>query len=142
MAATVTNYGNQNYGGGIITGLSTATAQILFPPQAPPVDVSGNARAILSQQVCCDRLDSKLTLTAVSDKAFNLDYQFSPDDGTTWYTGQQVASSTITVDGATGGFVNAASITLEVGYVFRVQAYNTSGSNAAISYEWRYYNTL
>jgi hypothetical protein len=79
MAAVVTNYGNQNYGGGTVTGLTTVTGQILFPPQNPPNDAAGNARAALAFQACNDRLDSKLVIIVVGTQAFNLDYQFSPD---------------------------------------------------------------
>jgi hypothetical protein len=80
----------------------------------------------MSILVCC-----------VATEAFNLDYQFTADGGATWEIGSQVASSTVTVDGGDAGYTQSARLDLIVGYQYRVQIYNNSGSTLNGKYEWR-----
>lgn len=81
-----------------------------------------------------------LVINVSADHAFTLDYQFTTDGGTTWYIGYQVASTTVTVDGGAAGFTQNARMDIQLGYQYRVQYYNNSGSNGAGAYEWRLYS--
>jgi hypothetical protein len=72
--------------------------------------------------------------------AFNLDYEFSTDMGTTWYVGQQVASSTITADDGTALYTQNAVMNITVGWWWRVKIYNTTGGDITAVGEWRYFS--
>jgi len=140
MALVLANTGQTEVGAGTITGLSTATAQTIWPPPASITTASGAVIAPQTMWTCRERQGMYIEIYVVSDKAFKLDYQFTTDSGTTWYIGDQVSSATVTVDGGAAGYVNNASINIPVGYQFRCQVYQTSGGNAAFAYEYRYYS--
>lgn len=136
--------GNIEWGAGTIGPLATVTAYTLFPPQnittmtnqsIPPTAVPA-----LPSMVNRDRSSMALLVIVAADKAFNLDYQFTPDSGANWFIGQQIASSTVTVDGGTAGYTNAAVLNAQVGYEFRVQIWDTAGTSLNAAYEWRLYS--
>lgn len=136
--------GNLEWGAGTIGPLATVTAATLFPPQnatsmtnqsIPPV-----APPALTSHVNRDRSSMALLVIVAADHAFNLDYQFTPDGEANWYVGQQIASSTVTVDGGTAGYTQSAVLNVQVGFQYRVQIWNTSGSNLNAAYEWRLYS--
>jgi hypothetical protein len=81
-----------------------------------------------------------LVVRVVGTGAFNLNYEFSTDQGTTWYVGQQVASSTITADDGTATYTQAANLNITVGYWWRVNIYNPGGSGITVAAEWRYFS--
>lgn len=129
------------YGAGVFSAIATAGGIVLCPPQNPGIDsrtgvpyytplwFSANGRGSLA-----------LVVNVAADHAFTLDYQFTPDGGTTWYIGYQIASSTVTVDGGVAGNTQSARMDIQVGYQYRVQLWNASGSNIAGAYEWRLYS--
>ena len=89
---------------------------------------------------CEDRQDMSLVARVVGTAAFNLDYEFSTDLGITWYVGQQVASSTITADDGTASFTQNAVMNVTVGWWWRVNIYNPSGTALTVAAEWRYFS--
>jgi hypothetical protein len=113
-------------GSGVATGLPTATPEVLV----------GTANGISLRE----RQGMLILCNVACTGAFNLDYEFSPDDGATWYVGQQIASTTVTVDGATAGYTQVASMNIEVGYRWRVTIYQSTGSDKNFVYEYRYYS--
>lgn len=133
--------GSTECGAGVFTAIGTGSGLVLFPPQAPGTDIRTNyTYPTLTFHSANGRGSLGIVLSAACNQAFNLDYQFTPDGGTTWYNGGQLASSTVTVDGGAAGFTQAASINLQVGYQYRVMLYNNSGSTLAGAYEWRLYS--
>lgn len=140
MALVNQEVGAIEYGAGSFTGLAATTALVLAPPQAPGVDNrNGGNYPVLAAWTERDRQSMAILVNVACNGTFNLDYQFTPDNGTTWYVGSQIASTTVTVDGGAAGFTQAAQLNLQVGYQYRVQLYNTSGGNLNGAYEWRLY---
>ena len=107
--------------------LAATTGQTLVPPNLPAFQTQ-------------DRQDMSLVVRVVSDTAFNLDYEFSTDMGTTWYVGEQVASSTITADDGTSGFTQNAVMNITVGWWWRIKIYNPGGGSINVAGEWRYFS--
>lgn len=136
--------GNIEYGAGTIGPLATVTAYTLFPPQNVTTltnqSIPLTPVPALTSHVNRDRSSMALLVNVAADQAFHLDYQFSPDGGTNWYIGQQITSATVTVDGGTAGYTQSAVLNAQVGYQYRVQLWNTSGSNLNAAYEWRLYS--
>lgn len=130
MAATY--YGTQEKGGGKFASLGGTTATQIFPGP----DSNGNFQPY---QQCNERQSIGLFVSAAGKGGFNLDYMFSPDGGTTWLVGKQVASATVTVDGGTASYVNAAQLDIHVGWQFKVILYN-SGSSSDFAWEYRLYS--
>lgn len=118
----------QEYGAMIALALAATTAQVIVPP--------GQASGFQTQ----DRQDMRVICRVVGKGVIRLNYEFSPDQGTTWYVGKQAASAVITVDGDAAGFVNAAELDIPVGYWWRVSVYNTTAGAIDIVGEWRYYS--
>ena len=138
---SVTNTGFTEWGAGVITGLAGTTAQILCPPQNPGTDPRTNMPISVSLDYSeSGRNHLAIVVDAAANQAFNLDYQFTPDGGTTWLTGDQVASTTVTVDGGTAGYTQSARLDISVGCQYRIVLYNTSGSALSGAYEWRIYS--
>lgn len=103
------------------------TGQKLVPPSKPAFQTQ-------------DRLNMSLVARVVGTGAFKLDYEFSTDAGTTWYVGQQVASSTITADDGTATYTQSAVISITVGWWWRLNIYNASGGDITVAGEWRYFS--
>jgi hypothetical protein len=108
--------------------LPAATGVTIFP--------AGSPKGIQ----CRDRQDMSLVVRASGTAAFNLDYEFSTDQGATWQVGQQVNSTVNTVDDTTAGYVQGASFDISVGWWFRVNIYNPSGAPITVVAEWRFYS--
>lgn len=129
------------YGSAPLTGILTGTGQVLCPPVSPGTDnrtgLPYSAPLWLSMS---DRGSLALVVSVAATQAFTLDYQFTTDAGATWYIGSQIASSTVTVDGGVAGNTQSARLDIQVGYQYRVQLYNNSGSTLAGAYEWRLYS--
>lgn len=90
---------------------------------------------------CQDRQDMSLVVRASGTAAFNLDYEFSTDKGTTWYIGQQVNSTAVAADDGTVGFTQNAFLDISVGWWYRVNIYNPSGTAPVnVVAEWRLYS--
>jgi hypothetical protein len=124
MAQTTNAKGSKEAGAGQETGLAATTAAILF-----------------SSTYTRDREAMHLTVRAAGKGTFNLNYLFSPDDGTTWLIGKQVASGTVTVDGATASYTQSAELDVQVGFNYKVELYNTSGSTLDYAFEVRLSNS-
>jgi hypothetical protein len=120
-------------GAGAFTGLPTATALQVFPGVG-----SGGVLAQVPPMTCRERHDMRLFVHVAADHAFDLNYLFTPDGGTTWYVGEQVVGATVPVDGGVAGFVKSAVLETHVGYQWKVEIYNNSGSDAAGAFEYRY----
>jgi len=136
--------GELDNGSGLITAVPATTGfAILYPPQNPANNnENGLQYAINKYKMVQDRLRTRVVIRIAGNFAFNLDYQFTTDQGTTWYQSggtDQIASSTITVDGATAGYTQAAKWDDDWGFQGRIIAFNTTGSIAAYAYEWRLY---
>jgi|ERR1700737_86374 len=142
MALVNQETGTNDFGAGSFTGLGGTTALILFPPQAPGPDLrnSGTSYPTVPFYTASGRESEALVINVAANAAFNLDYQFTTDGGTTWYVGLQVASSTVTVDGGAAGFTQSATLNIQVGYQYRVSIYNTTGGNLNGAYQWRLYS--
>lgn len=117
----------QEYGAMQAFVVPTATGQTLVPPSLPAFQTQ-------------DRQDMSLVVRVVATGAFNLDYEFSTDMGTTWYVGEQVASSAITADDGTALYVQNATMNITVGWWWRVKIYNTTGGDITAAGEWRYFS--
>jgi hypothetical protein len=117
------------------TGLATVT-----PIQAFPGCLTDGllANPATTPQTCKERHDMRIFVMASSDQAFNLNYLFTTDGGTTWRIGDQIASTTVIVDGGKAGAVNSAILEIHVGYQFKVEIWNTSGSTSTGGFEYRY----
>ena len=144
MALANQESGAIEWGNGVFTGLESATPLTLVPPQAPGMDnrqqppVPFPTVPFLSTSG--GRGTQSILVYVVANAAFNVNYQFTPDGGTTWATPVQNASSTVTVDGGTAGYTNAATLTVQLGFQWRVQIYSTNGSPFNGLYEWRLYS--
>lgn len=124
------------------TGLATATGLVAFPPAsgaADPRNGTSTVYPVVTSITEKDRQAMALLMNVAANQTFNIDYQYTPDNGANWYVGQQIASSTVTVDGGAAGFTQAAQLNIQVGYQYRVQIYNSSGSTMNGAYEWRLY---
>ena len=119
---SLTTYGTTEAGGGLETALAGTTAMDLIGPMTTK-----------------DRQSLRVFVAVCSDVVIRLNYQFSPDGGTTWLIGKQVAATTVTEDGGTSGYVKSCQLDMAVGYIWRVQVYNTTGGNGKIAYEHRIY---
>lgn len=117
----------QEYGAMQSFALAATTAQILTPPNFTAFQTT-------------DRQHDALKVNAVGTGVFHLNYEFSTDQGTTWYVGQQVVSAAITVDGDAAGFTQGASFDLTVGWWWRVSMYNTTAGPINVAAEWRFYS--
>lgn len=145
MALVNQETGAIEWGAGIFTGLATATPLTLFPPQKPANDNRTGPPAVpfptnVYASTAGGRGTQSIILNVAANEGFNLDYQYTTDGGTSWYIGDQVASSTVTVDGGAAGYTNVASINIQLGYQYRIQLYNNSGSTLNGTYEWRLYS--
>lgn len=119
---SLTAYGQNEAGGGVETALAATTALI-----------------ITNRKICTDREPRRLVCSVASDVVIRLNYLISPDNGTNWVIGKQVASSVVTVDGATAGYVNSATLDVPIGFIYKVEVYNTTGGAGKIVYEYREY---
>lgn len=122
MSTTLYGDSNGNAGGGIETALAATTALQVIGPKT-----------------CKDREARRLFVHAVSDVVIRLNYLFSPDSGTTWVVGKQIAASTVTVDGGTAGYVKSCELDIPIGFVYKVEVYNTTGGAAKVVWEFREY---
>jgi hypothetical protein len=117
---TVTCTGTQEWGICILTNLAAGTGYSV------------------GQFQCYDRKSFNQVWFAQGTGAFNLDYQYTPDQGANWYIGKQVSSSTTTVDGGAAGYTQEARFVVQPGYQYRIQVYNTSAGAINIAFEHRY----
>lgn len=87
---------------------------------------------------CYDRKSFNQVWFVQGTGAFNLDYQYTPDQGANWYIGKQVPSSTVTVDGGAAGYTQEARFVVQPGYQYRICLFNTSGGAINLTWEHRY----
>lgn len=81
------------------------------------------------------RQSMKEVVNVQASGPFNLDYQFTTDFGTTWFTGRQIASSTSGADGT--AYTNRAHAKWEPGWFFRIVIYNSGVSAIDAVYDKR-----
>lgn len=81
------------------------------------------------------RQSVKQVVNVQANGAFRLDYQFTTDFGTTWYTGRQIASTTSSADGTTT--TNQAHAKWEPGWFYRVIIFNSGASPINAVYDKR-----
>lgn len=117
----------QEYGAMQAFTVADGTGQTLVPPSLPAFQTQ-------------DRQDMSLVARVSATGAFRLDYEFSTDQGATWYVGEQVASSTITADDGTALYTQNAVMNITVGWWWRVKIYNGSGGDIIAAGEWRYFS--
>jgi hypothetical protein len=110
---------NREYGAGKVTDIRASEGQLLIGPW---------------QTV--DRTQLEIKVYARGTSAFDLNYEYSTDRGTTWYVGDQRAAATVSEDDG-GAYPYQAHFHLNVGYWWRVGVYNTGGSALDIAFEWR-----
>src|ERR1700723_2125872 len=98
MALVNQESGAIEWGAGIFTGLATATPLTLYPPQEPGIDNRTGLNFPISQfaSTAGGRGTQSMVINVAATQGFNLDYQYTTDGGTTWYIGDQAASSTVT----------------------------------------------
>ena len=120
MAQTLV--GTNEAGGGKETTLATATAAVI--------------RAYKTSR---DREARRMAVYAAATGDFRLNYFFTPDEGTTWYIGKQVASSAVTVDGGTASYLDSATLDLPIGYAYKVELYNATVGNIDYTFDYREY---
>ncbi len=106
---STTTYGSEEAGTGIITALAAGDSVIIMGPIQLPY------RSALRE-----------VINVQANGPFNLDYQFTTDFGTTWYTGRQIASATTGADGT--AYTNKAHAKLDPGWFYRIIIYNSGGS--------------
>lgn len=145
MALANQESGAIEWGAGIFTGLVTATPLTLYPPQVPGLDNRTGPPAVpfptsVFASTAGGRGTQSIVLNVAATHSFDLNYQYTTDGGTSWYIGDQVASGTVTVDGGVANYTNAATINIQLGYQYRFQIYNNSGSTLDGTYEWRLYS--
>jgi hypothetical protein len=121
----LTRYGTKQCGGGVETALAATTAIVIGE----------------SIKRCDENVTRRFTCSAVSDVVIRLNYLISPDNGTTWVVAEQKACSTVTVDGGTASYVNSATLDRPIGYLFKVEVYNTTGGAGKVVFEYREYST-
>lgn len=112
-------YGTFEAGTGSIIGIPAGGSVILMGPWQTPFRVS--LKEVVSVQ---------------ANGTFNLDYQFSTDNGTTWYTGRQVPSVVSAADGT--ATTNRAHMKIEPGWYWRIQITNTDAGSINAVYEKRF----
>src|ERR1700689_5475397 len=110
----------------LITAVPATTGFAFFaPPQNPANNLeNGKQYAINNYKMVQDRLRTRLVIRISGTFAFNLDYQFTTDQGTTWFNTIPIPSTTITVDGATAGYTQSAEYNDDWGFQGRVIAFN------------------
>lgn len=102
--------------------------------------LAGTSAAILrGLQQCSERANFRFVVNVAATGAFRLNYLFTPDGGTTWLIGQQVASAAVTVDGGTSGYTQNASLNVHLGYMFKIEIYNPGGGTIDYGFEVREY---
>lgn len=109
VAPVVTLYGTMEAGGGTIVGLTSGASSVIMGPIQTP------GREGLRQSIFVQ-----------ANGPFHLDYQFTTDGGTTWYTSKQVASVTTTLDGTL--WANEARLKVVTGFQFQIQITSTVGT--------------
>lgn len=108
------------YGASTLTGITHETGQ-----------------AIIGPWQTTDRLQMRIEVCVRGTTDFNLNYEFSTDQGTTWYVGEQVASATVSVDDGSN-YPKEAHGHFNVGYWWRISVWNRDTVNPLnIAYEWR-----
>lgn len=113
--------GTEEWGNGTVTNLS-----------------GGNISVLCGPTQCYDRKSFNQVWFVQGTGAFNLDYQYTPDQGANWYIGKQVDSSTTTVDGGAAGYTQEARFAVQPGYQYRIQVYNSGSSAINLTYDHRY----
>lgn len=119
VPATTTSRGTFEAGTGTIAGLAVGDMAILMGPWQTPF-----------------RISMKEVVSVQATGSFNLDYQFSTDNGTTWYQGNQVASTASFADGT--AYANRAHMKIEPGWFWRIQITNTAAVAIDAAYEKRF----
>lgn len=116
-----TTAGTVEWGTGTVSNIRAGEPQILSGPLQ-----------------CYDRKSFNQVWFVQGTDTFNLDYQYTPDQGANWYIGKQVPSTTTAIDGGAAGYTQEARFALQPGYQYRIQAFNTSAGAINIAYEHRY----
>lgn len=117
-APSVTTYGTIEAGGGIIISLAAGASVVLMGPIQTPV-----------------RQGLRDPLFVSATGAFNLDYQYTTDGGTSWFVGSQVPSSTVSADGTLN--TQAAHIHILSGFQWKIIITNTGAGTIDAVFEKR-----
>jgi hypothetical protein len=115
----VFTWGRTEYGGGLAQYLNAATGYTVFGPY-----------------VCTERHTMRVCVTVNGNMPFDLNYQFTPD-GSSYFTGQQVAATLITTDGS--GYTYQARIDIDLGYQYQIQVYNQGADQITFAWSYRLY---
>lgn len=110
---------NQEAGTGTITNILAGDYVVIKGPVQTPY-----------------RIALKEVINVQASGAFRLDYQFTTDFGTTWYTGRQIASATSAADGT--AYTNRAHAKWDTGYFYRIVIYNSGASPINAIYDKRF----
>lgn len=113
--------GTMEAGGCIVISITSGASYVLMGPIATPF--RGAVRE---------------TVFASGTGTFNLDYQFTTDQGVTWQVGKQVASSTTTADGTAN--TQTAHLKILPGVQWQIIVYNTSVGAINVSFEKRLFS--
>ena len=118
-----TTFGSIESGGGTLTNLAGGTGYTIIPK------LTNRERSMWG-----------MIIHATGTQPFNVDYMFTPDNGTTWIVGNQESAVAVTAD---GGLSYTYEVTYEysVGFQFRFDLFNTSGSTGNFLWENRYTET-
>jgi hypothetical protein len=116
---TLVSFGAVEYGSGTLTNLSQSYGFVIVGPFQTT-----------------DRIQMRVKVLARGTSKFNLNYEFSTDQGTTWYIGEQKASTASSADDGSD-YSQDAHANFNVGYWWRICVYNTDGSTENIAFEWR-----
>lgn len=142
MSVTLTNVGTPEAGAGTAAGVAGSTSQTIWPPQSQVTGPDGQVVPVLPYAVIQDRAQAKITVRVNSTQAFRLNYFYSADLGTTFVPSvDQVASSTVNLDGGAAGYTNAAELDIDIGLYFYIAVWNTSGSPANYIFDYRRSNS-
>jgi len=98
----------------------------------------GEGQVIIGPWQTIDRTQIEIKVAVRGDAAFDLNYEFSTDKGSTWYVGEQAASAVVSVDDGSN-YANEAHFHVNVGYWWRISVFNTDVSPLNIAFEWRFH---
>ncbi len=121
--ATGTKGGPQGTGSAAGIVLGATTAQVIWGGSQTGTDGGRHCDSGRGAAVAC-----RVAGTA----AFDLNFEIDPNNDGSWYVVKQVASTTVTVDGDTASYTQAAQLVEYLGFKCRVSIYTTAGG----TYVW------
>jgi hypothetical protein len=104
-----------------------------------PAPLAATTAADVTGWITSNNEDLRVICRVASDTTFRLNLLSSSDGGATNYVIKQVASSTVTVDGATSGYVRVAELDVPWPAVGNIQVYNPSGGEINWIADYRIY---